>query len=59
QRRPGSARHKAGAVRKRRITLGAAAVLVIAALGVGGWLATSDDGGGSPQDSKQTTSPAP
>lgn len=59
QRRPGSARHKAGAVRKRRITLGAAAVLVVAALGVGGWLATSDDGGGSPQDSKQTTSPAP
>ncbi|RDG38685.1 serine/threonine-protein kinase [Streptomyces corynorhini] len=60
QRRPGSARHKAEAVRKRRITLGAAAVLLVAALGVGGWFATS---GGSadevPGDSKQTTSPVP
>ncbi|MFD5033759.1 protein kinase [Streptomyces sp. NPDC058220] len=60
QRRPGSARHKAGAVRKRRITLGAATVLLIAALGVGGWLATSSDGTDeAPQDSKQTTSPVP
>ncbi|MFE3829753.1 serine/threonine-protein kinase [Streptomyces sp. NPDC059092] len=60
QRRPGSARHKAEAVRKRRITLGAAAVLLVAGLGVGGWLATSGDGAGDPpQDSKQTTSPVP
>ncbi|WP_405617377.1 serine/threonine protein kinase [Streptomyces sp. NBC_01511] len=44
QRRPGSARHKAEVVRKRRITLGATAVLLIAVLGVGGWLATSSDG---------------
>lgn len=44
QRRPGSARHKAEAVRKRRITLGVTAVLLIAVLGVGGWLATSSDG---------------
>ncbi|MEV7427832.1 protein kinase [Streptomyces sp. NPDC091212] len=60
QRRPGSARHKADAVRKRRITLGAAAVLLVAALGVGGWFATS--GGGTdeaPGDSKQSTSPVP
>ena len=42
QRRPGSARHKSDAVRKRRITLGVAAVVVAAAVGVGGWLATSD-----------------
>lgn len=47
QRRPGSARNKqtasrAGAVRKRRITLGAAALAVVAAVSVGGWLATSD-----------------
>ncbi|MFJ7997174.1 serine/threonine-protein kinase [Streptomyces sp. NPDC096310] len=57
QRRPGSARHKAEAVRKRRITLGAAAVLLVAALGIGGWLAISGDGAdGTPQDSKQTTS---
>ncbi|MFC9425271.1 serine/threonine-protein kinase [Streptomyces sp. NPDC056987] len=60
QRRPGSARHKAEAVRKRRIALGAAAVLLIAALGVGGWLTLGGDGTDStPQDSKQTTSPVP
>ncbi|MFE3603410.1 serine/threonine-protein kinase [Streptomyces sp. NPDC059096] len=60
QRRPGSARHKAEAVRKRRITLGAAAVLLVAALGVGGWLAAGGDAAdGTPQDSKQTTSPVP
>ncbi|MFI6704163.1 serine/threonine-protein kinase [Streptomyces sp. NPDC050509] len=59
QRRPGSARHKAEAVRKRRITLGAAAVLLIAGLGVGGWLATGGDADDTPQDSKQTTSPVP
>lgn len=44
QRRPGSARHKAEAVRKRRITLGVTAALLIAVLGVGGWLASSSDG---------------
>ncbi|MFI5757431.1 protein kinase [Streptomyces sp. NPDC051569] len=61
QRRPGSARHKAGAVRKRRITLGAAAVLLIAGLGAGGWLAMSGDGPDEPprDDSRHTTSPAP
>ncbi|MFF5569023.1 protein kinase [Streptomyces sp. NPDC012623] len=60
QRRPGSARHKAGAVRKRRIALGAGAVLLVAAVGVGGWLATGGDGtDGVPGDSKQTTSPVP
>ncbi|AXG78139.1 serine/threonine-protein kinase [Streptomyces paludis] len=60
QRRPGSARHKAETVRKRRITLGAAAVLLIAAVGVGGWLATGGNGtDGAPGDSKQTMSPVP
>ncbi|MDX3849056.1 protein kinase domain-containing protein [Streptomyces sp. AK02-01A] len=60
QRRPGSARHKAEAVRKRRITLGAVTVLLLAAVGVGGWLVTSGDGeDGAPQDSKRTTSPVP
>ncbi|MEW1722674.1 serine/threonine-protein kinase [Streptomyces sp. NPDC093109] len=60
QRRPGSARHKAETVRKRRITLGAAAVLLLAAVGVGGWLATSGNGtDGAPGDSKQTMSPVP
>ncbi|MEV7683600.1 protein kinase [Streptomyces sp. NPDC088341] len=39
QRRPGSARHKAETVRKRRLTLGAVSVLVVLLLAVGGWLA--------------------
>ncbi|TQK44912.1 serine/threonine protein kinase [Streptomyces sp. SLBN-118] len=60
QRRPGSARHKSDAVRKRRITLGVAALAVAAAVGVGGWLATSDDGGEAPpQDSKQSSPAEP
>ncbi|MFF0560304.1 protein kinase [Streptomyces sp. NPDC004266] len=56
-RRPGSARHKAGAVRKRRITLTVAAVVVAGALGVGGYLAASGDGEAPPQDSKQSSQP--
>ncbi|WP_234106497.1 protein kinase domain-containing protein [Streptomyces venezuelae] len=56
-RRPGSARHKAGAVRKRRITLTIAAVVVAGALGAGGYLAASGDAEGPPQDSKQSSLP--
>ncbi|MFI6085842.1 protein kinase [Streptomyces sp. NPDC051217] len=60
QRRPGSARHKAEAVRKRRITLGVTAVLLVAVLGVGGWLATSSDGAESdPGGSTRSASPVP
>ncbi|MFF7711056.1 protein kinase [Streptomyces sp. NPDC007988] len=55
QRRPGSARHKAEAVRRRRITLGVAALVLAVAAGVGGWLATSgDDTSVPPEDSKQS-----
>ncbi|MER7952912.1 serine/threonine-protein kinase [Streptomyces sp. NPDC096079] len=54
-RRPGSARHKA--VRKRRITLTVAAVVVAGALGAGGYLAVSGDGEAPPQDSKQSSLP--
>ncbi|WP_406304753.1 serine/threonine protein kinase [Streptomyces sp. NBC_00885] len=60
QRRPGSARHKSDAVRKRRIALGVAALAVAAAVGVGGWLATSDDGRDAPpRDSKQSSPAEP
>ncbi|WP_329121957.1 serine/threonine-protein kinase [Streptomyces sp. NBC_01465] len=62
QRRPGTARHKSTteAVRRRRIKLGAAAIVVAAAVGVGGWLATSgDDASNQPQDTKQSTSTQP
>ncbi|MGW0734238.1 serine/threonine-protein kinase [Streptomyces sp. NPDC002851] len=40
--RPGSARHRAEA-RRRRIVLGTAAAALAAAIGVGSWLATSGD----------------
>lgn len=40
--RPGSARHRA-AVRRRRITLGVAGVVVAALVGVGAWWASSGD----------------
>ncbi|MFE2556812.1 serine/threonine-protein kinase [Streptomyces sp. NPDC059352] len=56
-RRPGSARHKAGVVRKRRITLAVAAVVVAGAIGAGGYLAASGDGDAPPQDSKQSSQP--
>ncbi|MFJ9343712.1 serine/threonine-protein kinase [Streptomyces sp. NPDC101733] len=39
--RPGSARHRAEAARKRRLLLSASAVALAAAVGVGGWLALS------------------
>ncbi|MFJ9507479.1 serine/threonine-protein kinase [Streptomyces anulatus] len=58
--RPGSARNKAAAVRKRRITLGAAALVLCAAVAVGGWLATGDgDGGPAPQDSENSAPATP
>ncbi|WP_405798887.1 protein kinase domain-containing protein [Streptomyces sp. NBC_01506] len=59
QRRPGSARHKAEAVRKRRITLGVTAVLLIAVLGVGGWLATSSDGAERAPSDTRSAPPVP
>ncbi|MEU1461003.1 serine/threonine-protein kinase [Streptomyces sp. NPDC005727] len=40
--RPGSARHRA-AMRRRRITLGVAGVVLAAAIGLGAWAATSGD----------------
>ncbi|MFD7980006.1 serine/threonine-protein kinase [Streptomyces sp. NPDC059071] len=56
-RRPGSARHKADAVRKRRITLTVTAVVIAGALGVGGYVAASGGEGAPPQDSKQSQQP--
>ena len=53
--RPGSARNRGSTVRRRRITLGAAAVALIAAVGVGAWAATSgDEGGGAPADTRNS-----
>ncbi|MFI9150004.1 serine/threonine-protein kinase [Streptomyces sp. NPDC053367] len=55
--RPGSARHRASA-RRRRITLGAAAVALIAAVGVGTWAVSSGDDPGTPSDDRGSSSPA-
>ncbi|WP_407838958.1 serine/threonine-protein kinase [Streptomyces sp. DSM 116496] len=56
--RPGSARHRAETVRKRRLALSAAAVALVAAVGVGSWLAVSSDSA-PPQDNKQSGSTTP
>ncbi|WP_335939067.1 serine/threonine-protein kinase [Streptomyces sp. PTD5-9] len=58
--RPGSARNRSAAVRKRRLTLGAAALVLAVALGVGGWLALGDDSSDAPpQDTKSSTPGTP
>ncbi|MFC9189665.1 serine/threonine-protein kinase [Streptomyces cyaneofuscatus] len=59
--RPGSARNKAAAVRKRRITLGTAALLLCGAVAVGGWLATGGGDGdpAGPQDSENSAPATP
>lgn len=57
--RPGSARHRA-VTRRRRVAVGAAAVALVAAAGVGAWLATSeDDAGATPQDTNNTAPATP
>ncbi|WP_432042163.1 serine/threonine-protein kinase [Streptomyces cadmiisoli] len=57
--RPGSARHRASA-RRRRVALGAAAVALVAAAGIGTWAATSGDGAGAePPDSGNSAPSAP
>ncbi|MDX3458268.1 serine/threonine-protein kinase [Streptomyces sp. ME02-8801-2C] len=57
--RPGSARHRASA-RRRRVTLGVAGVVLVAVLGVGTWVATSgDDAGATPQDTGNSAPGAP
>jgi serine/threonine-protein kinase len=57
--RPGSARHRASA-RRRRITLGVASVVLVTAVGVGIWVATSgDDAGARPSDTKNSAPASP
>ncbi|MEV0981905.1 serine/threonine-protein kinase [Streptomyces sp. NPDC049915] len=57
--RPGSARNRATAVRRRRVTLGVVGVLVAAAVGVGAWAAVSDDDGTSSPDTKNSAPVTP
>ncbi|MFH8563690.1 serine/threonine-protein kinase [Streptomyces sp. NPDC017988] len=54
--RPGSAKHRASA-RRRRITLGVAGVVLVAVAGVGTWVATSGDD--TPPDSGNSAPPTP
>ncbi|MFE2923045.1 serine/threonine-protein kinase [Streptomyces goshikiensis] len=56
--RPGSARHRAETVRKRRLALSAAAVVLIAAVGVGSWLASSGDTAPPPAQDGKNSAPA-
>ncbi|MGK5698209.1 serine/threonine-protein kinase [Streptomyces sp. URMC 128] len=57
--RPGSARNRALA-RRRRVALGAGAVLLAAVVGVGAWLSTSgDDASAPPQDTKNSAPQSP
>ncbi|MGW2090393.1 serine/threonine-protein kinase, partial [Streptomyces sp. NPDC001880] len=56
--RPGSARNKSAAVRKRRLVLSAAALVLVAALGVGGALALGDDEEGAPAQDTGNSAPA-
>ncbi|WP_327367731.1 serine/threonine-protein kinase [Streptomyces sp. NBC_01217] len=55
--RPGSARNKSAAVRKRRLTLGAAALVLVVALGVGGWLALGGDDTEAPAQDTENSAP--
>ncbi|MEU6894314.1 serine/threonine-protein kinase [Streptomyces sp. NPDC046557] len=59
--RPGSARHRAEAVRRRRLMLSVSAVTLAAAVGVGTWLAVSGDSDGAPapQDAKHSAPARP
>ncbi|GGU12754.1 serine/threonine-protein kinase [Streptomyces coeruleorubidus] len=57
--RPGSARNRAIA-RRRRVALGVAAVALAAAAGVGAWMSTSgDDASTPPQDTKNSAPQSP
>ncbi|MEW1779238.1 serine/threonine-protein kinase [Streptomyces sp. NPDC086777] len=54
--RPGSARHRVAA-RRRRVTFAVAGVAVAAAVGVGAWLATSGDDSAPPQETHSSSAP--
>ncbi|MEV6110929.1 serine/threonine-protein kinase [Streptomyces sp. NPDC052109] len=54
--RPGSARHKA-AVRRRRVTLGVAGVVLAAVVGVGAWWASADGHSEAPSGTHSTSTP--
>ncbi|MGC0340313.1 serine/threonine-protein kinase [Streptomyces sp. SLBN-8D4] len=57
--RPGSARHRA-TTRRRRLVVGVAGLVLVAAVGAGIWAATSgDDAGASPRDTRNSAPASP
>ncbi|MET8640918.1 serine/threonine-protein kinase [Streptomyces sp. NPDC057746] len=56
--RPGSARHRAQ-TRRRRLVLGAVTAALLAAVGVGAWLATSDGDDGQPPATRNSAPASP
>ncbi|MEV7546964.1 serine/threonine-protein kinase [Streptomyces sp. NPDC089915] len=56
--RPGTARHRAEAVRKRRLVLSASALALAAAVGVGSWLAASGEDEAPPPAGPSHSTPA-
>ncbi|MFF1721038.1 serine/threonine-protein kinase [Streptomyces sviceus] len=57
--RPGSARHRA-TTRRRRLVVGVAGLVLVAAAGAGIWVATSgDDAGAAPQDTENSAPASP
>ncbi|MFD7033414.1 serine/threonine-protein kinase [Streptomyces sp. NPDC059917] len=57
--RPGSARHRADTVRKRRLMLSLAGAVLVVAVSVGGWLAASGEDPPPAQDSKHSVPSRP
>ncbi|QES48507.1 serine/threonine protein kinase [Streptomyces venezuelae] len=57
--RPGSARHRAEAARKRRLVLSVSALVLAAAAGLGTWLAVSGGDEPPPPDTKQSVPARP
>ncbi|MGZ3099474.1 serine/threonine-protein kinase [Streptomyces sp. H72] len=57
--RPGSARNRAAA-RRRRLAVGAGVIALVAAIGAGTWLATGgDESGADPQDTRNSAPASP
>ncbi|MEU2250502.1 protein kinase [Streptomyces sp. NPDC019224] len=56
--RPGSARNRAAAVRKRRLTLGAAALVLVAGIGAAGWFALGGDAAAPGPEETGNSAPA-
>ncbi|POX44323.1 serine/threonine protein kinase [Streptomyces sp. Ru71] len=57
--RPGSARNRSAVTRRRRVVLGVAGAVLVAAVGAGAWFATSDDDAPPTPDTKNSAPMSP